>query len=1688
MVKKILSILILGLFGIQNLFAQNIGNEWINYNQKYYAFKVSKDGIYRISYAALLNAGVPLSSISSPKNFQIFGRGEEQYIYVHNENSGVFGNGDYIEFYAQKNDGWYDSVFYKDPSYQTNKEYSLFTDTAVYYFTWNNSFSNRRLGIENDVNYSLYTASDWFWVHRKLYFNYAYMDGVPRRYGWSTHIWDADYGPGEGWYDYAISIGGSRTRNISTKSAYTSGPMAEVSFDVLGASDYRNLSIDHHLRVQFAGQTIDSLYGGYRLLHFNYQVSPSALGSSNTSFKFMSVNDLGSGADRFAVSFIRVNYPHLPSLESKSDFRMFVPDASGQSKTYLNLSSFNGGSSAVLYDLSNHKKITVTSGSTYQVLIPNSGGMKECYISATSAIQSINSLKAVGPNAQFVNYITLNPNVNYIIISHSSLMGNASQSTADDYAAYRNTTGNSVLLLDIDKLYDQFSYGIRKNPLAIRNLVRAMGNQYGYNRFHGLFIIGKSVREIYYRKDTNLYNMTLVPTMGNPPSDVVITSGLIDTLYTPAIPTGRLSARTIDQVDLYLDKMILYEDRAQNPLDIWMKNIMHFSGGSTAIEQENIAKYLANYKRIAEDTLFGAHVVTIKKTTTDPIQINQSDLIKKYINNGVSLMTFFGHAAGVGFDISIDNPSEYTNYGKYPFLLANSCYAGDIFQAPSPNSVNSSEEFVLIRDKGMIGYLASVTPAMEAPLDAYSTNFYKNFAQKNYGKSVGYNIQKTIQSIQDTTVIRKEICLEMTLHGDPVLALNSAKLPDYYVNQKSVFYNPSDVTTAVDSFDFYLVISNKGKAVADSMNVTIRRKYPVDSAKVANYLYRISGTKYKDTIVIRMPINRDIGIGMNTFYIDVDANTEINEIDKNNNRLTVLLNIKSADLTPVYPAEFAVIPTSQVRLKASTYYPFTQSKTYVFEIDTTDRFNSPVKESTKIVSKGGVIEWQPLMSFVNKRVYYWRVSIDSTSALGYNWRVSSFRYVQGKNGWAQAHFYQYRNNSYQFVKYQEQNRNFAFVNDMKILTMQNGIYPHIPMVNIWLKMNNSIYSYWNCMGEYGNGLKYFVFNPKSAEPWLSYRDPNRINYGTFDNVHCRWYPISAIEFPTTTTNNQPGGNSTIVTDSVWWQRNAHFLGLVPDGYYVIVASVGNSYVEGLPEYLYKSFDTLGFNLRNFQNDRAFVLYSKKGVGAINMVMGAQKSDVVLLRDSMITNWNEGFIKSPIIGPAKKWTSLHWKQHSVDNFPSDSVRLQLVGIRADGSTDTIIHGIPPDSMDVLKLNDRMNALNYPYCQMIVYMKDDSMRTPAQMDEWQVLYSGVPELAITPKKGLTFYKDTIMQGDTVKMTLAYSNISNIDADSLLVNYWVKDIRQNIYSLGQRRLAPIAKNTFIIDTIFAQTTNLYGQCYLNIDINAYNSKKGSFDQLELTHINNVADYPFFVNRDNTNPLLDVTFDGVHILDGDIVSAKPEILIALRDDSKLRAIDDTSSFKVYLKGEKDVDYKYISFSNSDVLEFIPAQLPENKAQVVFRPEFDTDGEYELMVQARDASFNQSGNSKFDNFYIKFKIVNKATITEVMNWPNPFSTKTHFVFTLTGSQLPDYFKIQIMTITGKVVREIDMDELGPLHIGRNITEYAWDGHDDFGDQLANGVYLYRVVTRLNGENIELNQTEASEYFTKSFGKMYLMR
>ena len=906
------------------------------------------------------------------------------------------------------------------------------------------------------------------------------------------------------------------------------------------------------------------------------------------------------------------------------------------------------------------------------------------------------------------------------------------------------------------------------------------------------------------------------------------------------------------------------------------------------------------------------------------------------------------------------------------------------------------------------------------------------------------------------------------MHGDPAIKLNYFDKPDFEVNSTSIFYNPSYVSTEVDSFTVNVISTNLGRAVSGNFFVELKRTFP-DASIVKTYLKQIPATAYKDTIAFKLPVDIDNGVGVNTIQVTLDANNVFDhEISETNNTVTVSLFIKSADIIPIYPSKYAIVPNAGITLKASTGDPFGSSKNYIFQIDTTDNFDSPLA-IYQTSHSGGVVSWQLPFALTDSTVYYWRVSLDNAQP---NWRESSFQYIANKSGWGQAHFFQFKNDSYQYVTYNRPDRNFVFFNNFITLSVQAGIYPYLPWDESWYKLNGAVMDIWSCLGDQADGIKLAVFNPVSGEPWYSHDTGN--HNGPYGNNHCKAYDVAAFDFYTDYPPNSAGFREKI-TD---------FINDVPNGYYILAYNHKNHFAQAYEEPLRQAFESFGSNnIRSIQDNTPYIIYGIKGeAGTAHEVSGTNVNQTITLTDSIKTKWNAGYVKSELIGPASKWNSLHWRYKSVNNIATDSVRLAVVGIRSTGVQDTLFHGLAADSLDVYNLSTFIDAHTYPYINLIAFMKDDSMHTPAQMKRWQVLYDGVPETCLNPSAHFYFHKDTVAQGDNIIFSCAIQNIGNYDmVDSLLVAYWIVDKDRNIIPISYPHQRPHPVGDVFIDTITYSTKYLEGLNSLWINVNP------NFDQPEQYSINNIGEIPFFVNADKTNPLLDVTFDGVHILDGDIVSADPKIQVVLRDENKFLPVDDTTSFKVFLKkpGMAQPERIYFIKSGAEIISFYPATLPENVSKLEYAPGLMPDGIYELMIQAKDASQNISG--KYD-YKISYEIINKSTITEVLNYPNPFSTSTRFVFTLTGSEVPTYMKIQIMTISGKIVKEIDMSELGSLHIGRNITQYAWDGNDQFGDRLANGVYLYRVMAKMNDTSIELNQTAASKYFTQQFGKMYLFR
>lgn len=1648
------------------------GNEWIDYSQKYYFFPVIQEGIFRIDQNTLINSGIPTNI--DPRRFQVFARGKEIPIYVQGESDGVFDSGDFIEFYAEPNDGWLDSLIYDTPSNQPNPYYSLISDTAYYYLTWNNSTNNLRVQVENDINYGAYTPAPYFLREQ------VYKQGYP---GYSSTyyfgevvagtVYNARYSFASGWLDAAFTYGQTRSASFNTPFIYTSGPAAKVQTVITSQSNPTQTITDHHLQIFYNNLNLifDTLLEGYTQTYKELTLNNSLL-SNTTSINFRSENDLNPAPPsntRMAIAYVKLTYPQQYNFENQSSFKFIVPNST-QGKTYMDAINFNA-SNAILYNITNGVRILVQNISgNFRALIPNApNNEKVCYITSTNNVVTLNSLTPVRGSGIFINYNLVN--ADYLIITHSSLL-----QEVYNYALYRNSKGYNTLVIDVEELYHQFGYGIRKHPWAIRGFVKfALATWTTKPEY--LFLIGKSVHARMMRNNLSYYNACLVPSLGNNSSDVLLTAGLNGNFLEPALATGRLSAKNPNDVITYYNKIVHHENPDINPAE-WMKYVAHFCGGTNQNEQQALLAYLNAYEIIIEDTLFGGTVFDFIKNVTQPIQISLTDSIRNLVNNGVSLMTFFSHAAGSSFDINIDLASSYNNFKKYPLILANSCFVGDIHQT----GFTTSEDWVLTPNKGSIGFIASVGAGLPPYLNIFSNELYKNFSYKNYNGAVGKSIKKTISEVQNysSDVIFHSHLLEMTLHGDPALKLHGQDKPDLMINEPRAYFEPGYVSTALDSFNVNVVVTNLGRATTQQYMLEVIRKFQDGSTDTL--IKTINGSLYKDTIAFKFPTDLNKGGGLNTFYITADITGAIDELNETNNFVVKTLFINSDDLFPVYPYKFAVVPKQGITLKASTADPFAPARNYRIELDTTDLFNSPIKQSTVINASGGVISWTPplLQNMTDSMVYFWRTSPDSISPTqGFKWKESSFQYIPNKTGWGQAHHFQFKDDEFSFINYIRNPRVFAFDTTAKDLSVTNiGNPPNqVTSYGVGYTIEAQLQEYAGC--GFAPAIHIAVIDSLTLQPWATRvpgpngdtLNPNN-NFGNANDwTACRSRPEKYFIFFIQNTTQMSALENML--------QNA-----IPNGNYIVAWSMWNPLFSQWPSSLHAAFQSLGSpDFTTYNDSLPFIFIAKKGFpSTANFLVGDSSTATITLNEYLKNSIPYGKITSTLIGPAKKWNSLHMRQYPLEVNTADSVSTQIYGITLNGTT-TPLMTFTDDIIDFTNLHDSINANIYPYIKLVINKRDDSLRTAPQLNRWQVLYEPVPDAALVPSIAYSYYADTLQEGDVLKMKIAVKNISDVDMDSLNIQFFVD--KQN----GQREVVyykkqkPLVADSVIIAELDLNTKNYRGLNTLWIEANP----KDVNWQLEQYHFNNIGYRSFFVNKDNINPILDVTFDGIHIINGDIVSPTPLIQIKLKDENKFLALNDTVNFKVYLKDPNGITQRiYFKGPNGEEqMRFYPAQLPKNSCRIEYKGNFKTDGTYELRVQASDMSDNISGDSDYS---IQFEVINKSTITEVLNYPNPFSTSTRFVFTLTGSEMPTDFKIQILTVTGKVVKEIFLEELGPIRIGRNITEYAWDGTDNFGDKLANGVYLYRVVTKINGQDIEKRNTNADQYFHKGFGKMYLMR
>ena len=1465
MTKRILYLLIFVVFA-QSLFAQAYQNEWIDYNKTYYKFKIGpfgydivgapiRKGVVRIPQSTIAAAG--LGNVHA-EQFQLWRDGQEVPIFI-STSTGSLSSSDYIEFIGEIANGFPDKQLYSDTSYQLSDVWNLESDSAAYFLTVNPSGTNKRLvdTANNVSSVSIPAEKNFMFTVGRYYRNFINNgDGVFVE----QNLYLSQYGRGEGFSSRGVYSNTSPNRNkqmpqnFPSLFADTTGPAMTARINLVGnAPDARNVKLwlNNDSLTQFSMDYFSS-----RKMVISNIPAKKIIGDAAT---FITQNVTSSPDDELRVASIELQYPHLFNFGGASFFGFNI-DSSSHGR-YLKIANYNRSTAnAVLYDIANGKRYIgdTTIPGTLQFWLEPSQTKYSLYLvrgdgSTDTIVKSLQQ-------KQFINYAQASNQGNYLIITNPILRNGTDY--IQQYSDYRSSDSGghfNVKIVDIHQLEDQFAYGITMHPLAVKNFLRFARNNFSTTPAYA-FLIGKGISYKMYRDPDIIadYNyarpetdpltpqLNLVPTFGYPGSDNLLSSDNYSDI--PSTPIGRLSAVSPVEVGAYLQKIKEYESKQRNTSlytvseKLWMKKILQLAGSNDKAIGYSIDSSQAKYKRIISDTLYGGDVSTFSKNI-NPSGYSQDLARFNYeYSQGSALVEYLGHSSSSSIDYSLDNPANYNNGGKYPLFIVNGCLAGNLFDY-DVNRLNHretlSEKFILEPERGAIGFLSSSSYGVLNYLDIFTEQYYKSMSYRSYGKGFGEIVKDGITNALNYTGTKdfyaRMHAEQFAFHGDPALKMNYFSLPDYAVDSTEIFVTPDSLNVASDSFSVKVTLYNLGRASNNQVHFSLLRQYPNGKTDTA-FSKILAPVESTDSLIIKLPIvsNRDKGTTILTAIIN-DKNV-LPELNRNNNSASVKVKISAADILPVSPYNYSIVTTGTVNISASTAFAFDSATQYVLELDTTALFNSPVKTSRQIVTKGSLITFSNVPLSLNNTVYYWRVSEDSADK---HWSGFSFIYRNGgNNGFEQAHFYQHTQSSFDGITVDSTSRSLNFSANKNNLFIQQAVWPYsgIEDADFSITENGSFITWSACVG---SSIIFNIFDPLTLKPVLN-------------PAHCG--------------DSMRRYNFEYSTQSLAARKIAmDFLdNFVPNGYYVVARKIydmGNAdwaptvwasdaSILGANNSLYHRFKAQGLAIDSFNKPRTFIFVFKKNDSANYKpvsVFSQGIHDRISTSQNILMMDTTGAVTSPMFGPGKAWNKVKWFGTAGTNYTS--AKLDVITIDKNGN-DSVWYTIDT-SQHELNISS-INAATYPYVQLRMRTKDSSAKKPYQLQDWSVEFTPAPEGAIATNLGASipdtvYYRHNIhVAFDTLKGYVIFKNISTTAFTPLKIRLTLYDTSNVAHNFTLPVTRALTSGDTLHVSFLVNATDLPQGLYnLYLEVNPDN------DQPEQYHYNNFLYHYVYIDRETVLPV---------------------------------------------------------------------------------------------------------------------------------------------------------------------------------------------------------------------------------------------
>ncbi|MFX0140006.1 MAG: type IX secretion system sortase PorU, partial [Candidatus Hodarchaeota archaeon] len=215
-----------------------------------------------------------------------------------------------------------------------------------------------------------------------------------------------------------------------------------------------------------------------------------------------------------------------------------------------------------------------------------------------------------------------------------------------------------------------------------------------------------------------------------------------------------------------------------------------------------------------------------------------------------------------------------------------------------------------------------------------------------------------------------------------------------------------------------------------------------------------------------------------------------------------------------------------------------------------------------------------------------------------------------------------------------------------------------------------------------------------------------------------------------------------------------------------------------------------------------------------------------------------------------------------------------------------------------------------------------------------------------------------------------------------------------------------------------------------------------------------------DAEGPQITIRFNGDDFHDGEFTNENPVLNIEVTDSiSGINIAGDIGhSINLTLDEEK---YNLTDLFNYNNNSYISGNIAYTLGPL-------EEGPHKIIVKAWD----NSNNSSEVNTEFKVVFSDKLVLKNVLNYPNPFFNSTEFTFWT--NQLCEA-SIKIYTVSGRLIRKIDH-----LFANNGFNHVYWDGNDEDGNPIANGVYLFKICAKA--------QYEGNTISAEAIEKLMIMR